>query len=149
LHLALARQSRVAADEAAGNLQAAQAALERTRAALQETTLALQENTHRSCSALAEARDHLGQAQGQVGQACGELHALTQHVGEIAPTLQRYLETALGELTNAVRLDSRGQELLRKDVLSVRRLTWALVMLSLLAFGAALTSVVSLALRPG
>jgi hypothetical protein len=70
-------------------------------------------------------------------------------LGEITPALQRYPESALGELTNAVRLGSRGQELLRKDVLSVRRLTWALLLLSLLAFGAALTSVLSLALRPG
>jgi chromosome segregation ATPase len=147
--LALARQSRTAADEVAGNLQATQAALEGTRASLRETLLALQENTQRSSSALAEARDHLEKAQRQVGQACHELHALTQHVGEITPTLQRYLEKALAEIANAVRLGGQGQERLREDICSVRRLTWVLLLLSLLAFGVALTSALFLALRPG
>ncbi len=147
--LARTHQSRTAADEAARNLQAAQATLERTRAALQETMLAHQENTRRSNSALAEARDHLEKAQRQVGEACNELHAMTQQVGEITPTLQRYLETALGEIANAVRLDSQRQDLLRQDVNSLRRLTWAVLMLTLLAFGAALTSLLFLSLRLG
>jgi chromosome segregation ATPase len=142
--LALARQSRTAADEVAANLQAAQATLERTRALLQETMLALQENTQRSSSALAEAREHLEQAQRQMGQVCNDLQAMTQQVGAIAPTLQRDFAMALGEVAEAIRLGSQGQERLRQDIISLRRLTWGI--LSLLVFGAAL-AVVFLGLR--
>jgi len=147
--LALARQSRTAADEAAASLQVVGATLERTRAALQETMLVFQENTQRSSSALAEAIDHLEKSQRQVGQACSELQTLTQQVSAITPTLQRAFETALGEVANAVHLDRQAQELLRQDVLSVRRLMWALLLWSLLAFGAAIMLFVMLGLRRG
>ena len=140
--LARARQSRSAADEATGHLQTAQAVLEQTRAALQETMRALQENTQLSSSALAGAIDHLEKTRGELGQAAGEMDALAKQVGEITPTLHRYLETALGEIAQAVRLGSQGQEVLRKEVVTLRRLIWVLLALSLLAFSAALTSLV-------
>jgi hypothetical protein len=146
--LVLARQSRTAADEATRNFQEAHAVLERTRSSLQETLLALQENTQHSRTALAEAKEHLERTRHQVDKICIELHALTQQVGEMTPTLQRHLEIALGQVTDAVRLVSQGQERLRTDIHFWRRLTWASVLFGLLAFGTALLAVV-LGLRPG
>jgi ABC-type transporter Mla subunit MlaD len=146
--LALARQRGNAADEAAGKLQSALTALERSGVALQETTRAVEENAQRSSAALAEAREHLEEVRRQVSQACDEWQALARQVSELAPTLQRHLETALREVAEAVRVGNQGQELLRKEALLVRRLLWALLGLGALGCGAALALVVR-GLRPG
>jgi hypothetical protein len=131
--LALARHSRAAADEVAARLQTAQEGLDGVRASLQETLRAFQETTQRSGSALAEAIDRLDKAQSQVGQACNDLQTMIPQVREIAPALQRSFATALGEVSQGIG--------------SLRRLVWGALVLSLLACGAALMSLLVLSVR--
>ncbi len=83
-----------------------------------------------------------------MAQVCTEVQILTQQVREQMPTLQRHLETIQEELDKSFRLAGQHQEIVRQDILAVKRLTRTVLVLSLLAFGAAFLAVLFL-LRSG
>jgi DNA repair exonuclease SbcCD ATPase subunit len=133
--LARAGDSRLAAEEVAGQFEAARATLEETRQVLEAAVRALRQTSEDAQSALAEARTRLGSAEGQVARAAGELRGAAQQLDGIMPAVGKMVGQAEESLANRLR--------------DLGRWVRASLVLSALAFGSAVVCLILVLLRKG
>jgi hypothetical protein len=141
----------LAAADASHHLATAHSALDQSERANQRAVQAVEFCAREARATLQDARKHLETLVSEVATGLRELRTNVENLGALPPLLQRTLEQGLGGILRGMDSLRREHEQLaekpRVQLLGLRRLTVALLLLSLLSVGSSITGLVLLLIR--